>query len=103
VFLSSIGAFIITIKDNLFRRGIINHDSRTCVSGCGSLENSSHLILHCRSFGSVWNFIYRWIRISMVTPCYVVDHFNQFTYASGGAKARRSIMQVLWFATFWEI
>jgi hypothetical protein len=39
----------------------------------------------------------------MVTPCYVTDHFNQFTYASGGAKARHSIMQVLWFATVREI
>jgi len=39
----------------------------------------------------------------MVTPCYVVDHFNRFTYAGGEAKARQSIMQVLWFATMWEI
>jgi hypothetical protein len=48
-------------KDNLFRRGVIDHDSRMCASGCGYLENSSHLFLHCRSFGSVWNYIYRWI------------------------------------------
>jgi len=93
----------LSTKDNLFRHGVIDHDSRMCVSGVGSLKNSSHLIMHCRGFGLVWNFIYRWIGISMVTPCYVVDHFNQFTYAGGGAKTQRSIMQVLWFATVWEI
>lgn len=83
-------------KNNLFRRGIIDHDSQMCVSGCGTLESSSHLFMHCRNFGFVWNFIYRWIGISMV-------HFNQFIYAAGGAKALRSVMQVLWFATLWKI
>jgi hypothetical protein len=74
-----------------------------CASSYGSLENSSHLFLHCRSFGFVWNYIYRRIGISMVTPCYVADHFNQFTYVGGGAKARRSIIQMLWFSTVWKI
>jgi len=82
-------------KDNLFRCGVIDIESRTYVSGCGYLENSSHLFLHSESFGSVWNSIYRWIRIIMVTPCYVADHFNQFTYDGGGTKERRSMMQVL--------
>jgi hypothetical protein len=82
---------------------VIDHDSQLCASGCGSLENSSHLLLHCRFFGSVWNFIYRWIGISMVSPCYVMDHFQQFIYAGGGAKARQTLMQVLWFATVWEM
>ena len=90
-------------KDNLFHRGMIDIESQTCVSGCGSLENSSHLILHCQSFRSVWNSIYRWIGLTMVNPRYVEDHFNQFTYVGGGSKVQRSIMQVLWFATVWEI
>jgi len=51
----------------------------------------------------VWHYIYRSLGISSVTPCYVADHFNQFSNASAGAKAWRSIMQVLWFATVWEI
>jgi len=86
-----------------YRSTFLRISSRTCVSGCGSLKNSSHLILQCQSFGSVWNYIYRWIGVTMVNPCYVEDHFNQFTYAGGGSKAQRSIMQVLWFATVWEI
>jgi len=90
-------------KDNLFRRHIIDADSRTCVSGCGSLETSPHLLLHCNTFGSVWHFIYRWLGISSATPYSVTDHFSLFILAAGGAKARQSIMQVLWFATVWEI
>jgi len=29
-------------KDNLFRRGAINHDSCLCVTGCGSMETANH-------------------------------------------------------------
>ena len=29
-------------KDNLLRRGVIDHDSRECVAGCGSVESSYH-------------------------------------------------------------
>jgi len=90
-------------KDSLFCRHVIATDSRTCVSRCGSLKNSSHLLLHCNTFGSVWHFIYRWLGISPATPYSVTDNFSQFIFAGGGAKARQSIMQVLWFATVWEI
>ena len=40
-------------KDNLFRRGVIASDARLCVGGCGSLETSPHLFLHCYFFGEV--------------------------------------------------
>jgi len=39
-------------KDNLLRRGVIDDNSRMCVGGCGSMETSSHLFLHCNNFGS---------------------------------------------------
>jgi hypothetical protein len=86
-------------KDNLLRRGIIDHDSRVCVAGCGSVESSYHLFLHCNIFGSVWHFIYRWIGLSAVVPRYVPDHFNLFSFGGGSAKVRHSILQVIWFAT----
>lgn len=90
-------------KDNLFRRGVIGADLRMCVSGCGSLETSSHLLFHCNTFGYFWYYIYRWFGISSATPYSVTDHFTQFIYAAGGAKAGQSIMQMLWFATVWKI
>ena len=86
-------------KDNLLRRGVINHDSRMCVAGCDSIELSSHLFLHCNIFGSVWHFIYSWIGVSVTNPFYVPDHFHQFGFCGGIGKRRRSILQVIWFAT----
>jgi len=51
-------------KDSLLRRGVISFDSRLCVAGCDSEETSSHLFLHCNSFGSVWHLILRWMGLS---------------------------------------
>jgi len=33
----------------------------------------------------------------------VGDRFNQFIFVGGVAKARRSILQVIWFAFAWKI
>jgi len=90
-------------KDNLHHRGVIDHGSRMCVAGRGSIESSHHLFLHCNIFGPVWHFVYRWLGISAVIPAQVPDHFNQFSVSGGIAKMRRSISQVIWFATVWKI
>jgi len=62
-----------------------------CVTGCGLMESSDHLFLHCNIFGSVWHFIYRWLGISAVTPAQVPDHFNHFRVSGGIAKRRHSL------------
>jgi len=90
-------------KDNLHRRGVIDHASTVCVAGCGLSESSNHLFLHYNIFGSVWHLIYRWLGIEAVVPYFVSDHFNQLSFNGGIAKKRRLIIQVIWFATVWEI
>ena len=90
-------------KDNLHHRDVVDRDSRSCVAGCGSIETSQHLLLHCNIFGLVWYFIYRWLDISAVVPAQVLQHFHQFRFSGGISKKRRSILQVIWFATAWEI
>jgi len=90
-------------KDNLFRRGAINHDSCLCVIGCGSLKIVNHLFLHCSFFGSVWNYILQWIGRSMVLPFVASYHFTQFGYGSGGPRVRHAFFSVIWFANVWEI
>jgi len=91
------------IKDNLFRRGLIGNGSRMCVRGCSCVETSAHLFLHCNNFGFVWHLIHHWLGTSSVIPFYVANLFNQLNYGAGGFKVRRSILQVIWFATLWEI
>jgi len=71
--------------------------------GCGSEETSAHLFLHCNIFCSIWHYISRWFGLSMVIHFSVGDHYNQFTIDGGVTKAHRSILQVLWYATTWEI
>jgi len=90
-------------KDNLLCHGVIDQASRLCVSGCGSLESSHHLFLHCNFFGSVWHCIHRWLGLSVATPFQVSDHLNQFSYTGGTTKVHRSILQVIWFTVVWEI
>jgi len=90
-------------KDNLYRRNVVGVDDQLCVGGCGEVETSSHLFLHCNVFGSVWNHIYRWINVATVMPCDASSLFHQFIFMGGAAKSRRFILQVIWCATLWEI
>jgi len=90
-------------KDNLLRRGVIPYDSRLCIAGCNTVETSTHLFLHCPTFGAVWYLLFRWLSFSTVIPLGVVDHFNQFFLDGGNVKARGAILHAIRFATTWEI
>jgi len=88
----------------LFRRGVITSDARFCVGGCGSLESSPHLFLHCRIFWEVWHLIHRWLGVYLVLPSVPADYLNQFGFVGGNCSmVRQSIMHVIWYATMWEI
>jgi hypothetical protein len=67
------------------------------------VETSTHLLLHCNLFGSVWNHILRWLGVSSVLPDDALSHYYQFNFIGGATKSRRSILQVIWYATVWEI
>jgi len=90
-------------KDNLLRRHVINVDAQSCVGECGEMETSPRLFLHGDFFGSVWNFILRWLGINSVMSCDVSSHFNQFSFIGGAAKSKQYILQAIWFATVWQI
>ena len=90
-------------KDNLYRRHVLDTDAQLCVGGCGEVETSSHLLLHCTMFGYVWFHILRWLGLAAVLPGDVTSHFYQFGFIGGVAKTRRSFLQVIWFAMVWEI
>ncbi|RHN59920.1 putative reverse transcriptase zinc-binding domain-containing protein [Medicago truncatula] len=89
-------------KDNLIRRHVMGIDDQFCV-GCGEVETSSHLFLHCNLFGAIWNYIFRWIGVSSVLPGDVISLFNQFNFFGGAANSRKALLQVIWFASVWEI
>ena len=86
-------------KDNLLRRGVIPYDSRLCIAECNTVETSTHLFLHCPTFGAVWYLLLRWLGFSIALPLGVVDHFNQFSLDGGNVKARGAILHAIWFVT----
>jgi hypothetical protein len=65
-------------NDNLFRRDILNQDSRLCVSGCGASESANHLVLDCNFFNNIWQYVRHWIDFFSVDPSSISDHFMQF-------------------------
>jgi hypothetical protein len=84
-------------KNNLWRREVIPLDSQQlCVSGCGQNETATHLIIHCSTFGSLWQLVKNWIGVFSVDPHNVMDHFHQFIYSTGGYNSRRSFLQLIW-------
>jgi len=82
-------------KDNLYRRHVIDIDAQLCIGGCGEVETSSHLLFNCNIFGSVWNFILRWLGVSFVLRGDASSHYFQFSFIGGAAKSRRSILHVI--------
>jgi hypothetical protein len=43
------------------------------------------------------------IGVSAVMLENVIDHFTQFSHIGGATWSRRSILQVIWLATTWEL
>jgi len=44
-----------------------------------------------------------WIGLYFVDPHYILDHFTQFAYSSGGFKPRRFFLQFIWLFSVWEV
>ncbi|GAU10332.1 hypothetical protein TSUD_422680, partial [Trifolium subterraneum] len=90
-------------KDNLAHRGIITAEAQSCVAGCGALESAQHLFISCSTFGSLWMLVRSWLGVSLADPLDLTDHFSQFTFSSGSARARRSFLQLIWLLCVWTI
>ena len=93
----------IPTKDNLYRRRIIQEEAQLCISGCGKIETTYHLFLHCDVFGQVWQLVYLWLGVFSYTPFTILDYYLQIGSSSGIAKSRCSFMYLIWFASTWVI
>ena len=84
-------------KDNQYRHQVIDIEAQSRVGGCGEVETSSHLFSHCNMFGTIFSggLVYLWFCVVM-HPLFLI---NQFSFLEGAGKSRRSILQVIWFAT----
>jgi hypothetical protein len=63
------------------RRGIILFDSQLCVFGCGYNELAYHLLIHCPTFGELWQDVKTWIGVHSMDPQHIMDRFIKFSYS----------------------
>jgi hypothetical protein len=90
-------------KINLATCGIITTEAQSCVTGCGDMESAKHLFISCRIFCSIWSSVRSWNDLSSVDPPTLAHHFLQFTFSSGGLRARRSFLQLICLLCVWVI
>jgi len=88
-------------KTNLATRGVISPEARYCVAGCGYLEDAQHVFLLCPHFASLWSMVRAWIGFDGVDTQAIHDHFHQFIYYTGGMKARRNFLHLIWLLCSW--
>jgi len=84
-------------------RGVLDADACQCVSGCGSVEDASHLFLLCPCFGLLWPMLRHWIGFDDIDHCDISSHFVQFIHSTGGLKAQRAFLQLIWLLTVWVL
>jgi len=90
-------------KINLIDRQVLTTDMSLCVAGCGHPESAQHLFLLCNIFGSIWHMVRDWIGCYGVEADNISNHFLQFTYLTGGGKAKCSFMQLIWLICAWVV
>ncbi|PNX77538.1 kinesin-like protein, partial [Trifolium pratense] len=90
-------------KSNLVTRGVLSSAALFCVSGCGVAESAYHLFISYSFFGSLWTLVRTWIDISSTGSTTIRDHFVRFTYSTGGSRARRSFLPLIWLASIWVV
>jgi len=90
-------------KDNLVRRHVLQSIDSACISGCGGLETTTHLFLHCHIFGSLWSHVCRWLHIYLVSPGDIRQHFIHFTSMAGLPRSTHPFLKIIWFASVWVL
>ena len=88
-------------KENLASRGVLSVEARSCIDGCGHVEDLNHLFLSCPYFGALWPMVRAWFGVVGVETQFISDHFLQFINYAGGLRARRSFFHLIWLLCVW--
>jgi len=90
-------------KANLVRRGMLHAELAECGASCGHDESTSHLFLHCDSFGPLWGHIRSWVGASGVKTNDICEHFFLFIHYTGYSRMRKSFLQLVWLLCVWVV
>jgi len=78
-------------------------DNIFCVSGCGHVETTDHLLLSCTSFAPLWEQVRRWIGFVGADSNNISDHLTQFTFMTCVGKVKSSFLQLIWLLCTWVL
>jgi hypothetical protein len=90
-------------KANFVKRAVLDTSSSLCVSDCGFVETAQHQFLSCDTFSSMWPLSRQWLGIVGVDTYVIQEHFLQFVHLTGGGKATRSFLQLIWLLCDWVL
>jgi len=96
IFVSQLLLNRIPTKNNLFRRGVTQHNDLPCTGGCDMDEDVDHLLFQCGFYGS-FCLISLWLGCDSVIPSTLTNHFWYFTSIPSFSKNIREYIRVIWF------
>jgi len=82
-------------KENLASRGVLSLEARSCIDGCGHVEDVNHLFLSCPYFGALWPLVRAWLGVVGVESQFISDNFLQFINYVGGLRSRCSFFYLI--------
>jgi hypothetical protein len=90
-------------KDNLVRRGVLQHHlGGNCVWCANFSESANHLFLHCSVAHRVWCEIFKWLGVVVVMPANSFHLFDCFSEAGVNKKSRKGL-RLVWHTAIWEL
>ncbi|KAK2452536.1 hypothetical protein QL285_000319 [Trifolium repens] len=88
-------------KDNLQRRGILQHGSSVNCGWCELYpESANHLFLHCNTAHRVWYEIFYWLGVVIVMTPNIMSLFGCFCEAAKNKKTRKGF-HLVWHTVVW--
>jgi hypothetical protein len=90
-------------KEALFNKGIITSNFERCCVFCSiEEEDIRHVFFKCHMIHQVWEYIFKWMRVSFIDFSSVTDHFLSFGSIIRGKNSKK-LRHILWLATTWCI
>jgi hypothetical protein len=90
-------------KEALFNKGIITSNFERCCVFCSiEEEDIRHVFFKCHMIHQVWEYIFKWMRVSFIDFSSVTDHFLSFGSIIRGKNSKK-LRHIIWLATTWCI
>jgi len=70
----------------------------TMCGGSSTLEDATHLFIHCDFFRQIWFVVHNWLGFILVTRFNISDHLTKFGSVGGFPKRKKDIIRLVWFS-----